>query len=248
MPKKNNKLVADILNLKGKVVSQIDLPSEIFGVKENPKLLAQAVRVYLANQRLGTHSTKTRSEVTGSTRKIYRQKGTGRARHGSIKAPIFIGGGVAHGPRPKDYSMELPQTMRRSALFCALTDKWKEGKIIFANGFENISLKTKNLVETLMNLSLDVNINKRKILIITGTKLPNLLLAGRNIQSVEIIPVSLLNTYSVMSRSHLLFIDNAVNSLKEVFLGEKRKINTMKIKKENKITKTKLEIKSKKNE
>src|SRR6185437_7247197 len=113
----------DVVGIDGKVTGKIALPGEIFGEKLNKALLAQAVRVYLANQRQGNASTKTRGEVDGSTRKIYRQKGTGRARHGSVRAPIFVHGGIAHGPKPRDFSLTMPQKMKQKALFSALSTK-----------------------------------------------------------------------------------------------------------------------------
>src|SRR5581483_3879222 len=123
------KLSASVYDLKGKAIGRVTLPSEVFGVEENPHLLAQAVRVYLANQRQGTVSTKTRGEVQGSTRKIYRQKGTGRARHGGIRAPIFVHGGIVFGPKPREFSLSMPQKMRRLALFTALSGKVKDGEL-----------------------------------------------------------------------------------------------------------------------
>src|SRR3989338_10897476 len=104
-----------IYNIEGKEEKTIELPKDIFSVSANPSLLAQAVRVYLVNQRQGNVKVKTRSEVIGSTRKIYRQKGTGKARHGAIKAPIFVGGGVAHGPKQKDYNLKFNKKMRKKA-------------------------------------------------------------------------------------------------------------------------------------
>src|SRR3972149_7539732 len=124
MPKKNtakkeikNKLETAVYNPDGKVMKKVTLPADVFDVEVKTELLNMAVRIYQANQRLGTHKAKTRGQVTGSTRKIYKQKGTGRARHGDIKAPIFIGGGIAHGPKPRDFSLNLPKRMKRLALF-----------------------------------------------------------------------------------------------------------------------------------
>src|SRR3989344_7875158 len=131
-------LKADVFDLSGKVTTTVTLPEYLFGAKVNRPLMAQAVRVYLANQRAGTQSTKTRGEVDGSTRKIYRQKGTGRARHGGIRAPIFVGGGIAHGPKPHDFSRELPQKMRRAALFSALSGKLKDGEVKIMKNLDKI--------------------------------------------------------------------------------------------------------------
>ena len=119
----------DVFDIKGKNVGSISLPESIFKAKVNPQVVAQAVRVYLANQRQGTSSTKTRGEVQGSTRKIYRQKGTGRARHGSIRAPIFVHGGVAFGPKPRDFSLKIPSKIKQQALFSAFSSKFSADEI-----------------------------------------------------------------------------------------------------------------------
>ncbi|MGH7246030.1 MAG: 50S ribosomal protein L4, partial [Candidatus Levyibacteriota bacterium] len=142
-------LKVDVFDAKGKVVSSMTLPKELFDMPINKTLMAQAVRVFLGNQRQGTVSTKTRGEVAGSTRKIYRQKGTGRARHGGIRAPIFVKGGIAHGPKPKDYTFSLPVKMRRKALFSALSAKVKEGGIRVVSGLSKIEPKTKPVAELL---------------------------------------------------------------------------------------------------
>src|SRR6266404_5428662 len=118
-----------VVGIDGKVSGKVSLPGEMFGEKVNKALLAQAVRVYLANQRQGNASTKTRGEVDGSTAKIYRQKGTGRARHGSKRAPIFVKGGIVFGPKPRDFSLSLPQKMKRKALFSALSAKVKDKEV-----------------------------------------------------------------------------------------------------------------------
>src|SRR3989338_1504391 len=145
-------LKLSVYDLKGKSVGKINLPKEIFGVKVNDKLMAQAVRVYLANQRQGTVSTKTRGEVKGSSRKIYRQKGTGRARHGSIRAPIFVKGGLVFGPKPRDFGLSLPKKMKKAALFAALSAKLRDGEVKVVQGFEKLPAKTKNVAESLSKM------------------------------------------------------------------------------------------------
>ena len=220
----SNNLETDIYNIQGQVISKLSLPSLVFAVKINPTLMAQAVRIYQANQRMGTHSTKTRGEVTGSTRKIYRQKGTGRARHGDIKSPIFIGGGVVHGPRPKDYSLDFPKKMRKLALFSALTSKYQTGAIKIISGLEQIEAKTKQLVATLNNLKL-VDGKKRmnsQILLVTPGKLNNILLAGRNINYLTIRQAELINTYEVLSHHHLLLMKDTIMKLTENFISHKQ--------------------------
>ena len=219
---KKDKLKAPIFDLKGEVVEQISLPEEVFGAKVNSLLLAQAVRVYLANQRTGTHSTKTRSEITGSTRKIYRQKGTGRARHGDIKAPIFRSGGVAHGPKPKDYSLDFPSKMKKAALISALSDKWSQGNIKIIKGLEKLPAKTREIISLLSKLSLNFS-DKEKVLILTSGKMQSILLAARNIRSITTLPVSILNTYEVLSHNNLLITSDALTDLNKRLMPQKIK-------------------------
>ena len=206
-----DKLTTDVYDFKGKIVDQISLPKEIFGAKINNQLMAQAVRVYLANQRRGTVSTKTRGEVKGSTRKIYKQKGTGRARHGSIRAPIFVGGGVVFGPKPRDYSLKLPKKMRRASLFSALSQKLKEEEIKVVKGLEQISPKTKAMVSIIQNLGL--NVKKKKILLVLSQKLDNIKRAAGNIEGMDISIVNQLNTYEVLRNKTILFTRQTIEEM-----------------------------------
>lgn len=213
---RTSKLSASVYDTKGKVVGRVTLPVEIFGAEENPKLIAQAVRVFLANQRLGTASTKTRGEVQGSTRKIYRQKGTGRARHGGIRAPIFVHGGIALGPKPRDYSLSLPQKMKRQALFSALSGKLKDGEIKVVD-LEKITPKTKVMAKVIKNLDLN-----DKILLVTpsGTKeFKNVFLSARNLEGIKILTADTLNTYEVLDNKGILLMKDAVEVLKKHFLS-----------------------------
>lgn len=219
--KKSNKLMADVFDRTGKIVEKISLPEEIFGVKINKALIAQAVRVYRANQRQGTASTKTRGEVQGSTRKIYRQKGTGRARHGSIRAPIFVHGGIVGGPKPRDYSLHLPQKMKKAALFSTLTAKFGKGEIKILQGFEKIEPKTKMFLSAMDKLG--INGKTKKILIITAAEIENLKRAARNVEGVSITAAIRLNTYDILNHRHLLFMKDAIEELKNHFLGKAKK-------------------------
>ena len=149
---KKGDLVLDFFDTKGKVADTVDLSKEIFGAKINNSLMAQAVRVYLANQRMGTASTKTRGEVHGTTKKVWAQKHTGRARHGSRKAPIFVHGGIVFGPSPRDFSLKLSKKMRRQALFSALSSKLKREEIKGITGFEKLPPKTKVMAAALKSL------------------------------------------------------------------------------------------------
>jgi large subunit ribosomal protein L4 len=221
---KIHELEAEVYNLHGEVVGKTELPREIFAAKVNPQLIAQAVRIFLANQRSGTASVKTRSEVTGSTRKIYRQKGTGRARHGDIKAPIFIGGGIAHGPKPRDYSLKIPVKMRQAAFLGAMSDKFDFGAIKIVSGFENIKPKTKEMVAALRNLQLidKKNINKTKILLILPEKTENVYLSGRNIPYLSIKPVYTVNTYDMLVHKNIVFMQDAVKKLSDIYLNTEK--------------------------
>lgn len=221
-------LKTDVYNIQGEVVGKTSLPAEIFAAIVSPQLLSQAVRVYQANERAGTHNTKTRSEVAGSTRKIYKQKGTGRARHGSITAPIFIGGGVAHGPHPIDYSMTLPQNMKKKALFGVLTDKLQSNTIKVVRGMENIELKTKKMNEVLENLKLTPSKGENsKILLVTSQNKENISLAGRNIPYLTIGNAKLLNSYEVMSHGKVLLMEEAVPVLAGHFISKGKTEETL---------------------
>lgn len=220
-PKTNDKkLTLDVYDLEGKVTGSITLPEAIFGGKINQTLLAQAVRVRLANERQGTASTKTRGEVDGSTRKIYRQKGTGRARHGSVRAPIFVHGGIVFGPKPRDYSLKLPKKMKKAALISALTAKLQDNSIKILDGLEKIEPKTKKFVQTIEKLGLKEK--KTKVLLITETDLDNVKRAGQNVQGICITAAQRINAYDVLNNKHLLITKQAIEGIKKHFLkGEK---------------------------
>lgn len=211
---------ASVFDLKGKVVGKISLPREIFACKINEKLIAQAVRVYLANQRRGTASTKTRGDVEGSGRKIWPQKGTGRARHGDRYAPIFVGGGVAHGPKPKDFSLKLAQKMKRKALFSALASKLKEKGVLIVDGLKEIAPKTKEMLKIMKNLKLEIENGKlkAKTLLIIPKHQKNVILAGRNLKNLMFCQADLLSPYEVLSFKKLIFMKETIPLLKKTFL------------------------------
>lgn len=207
-------LKADIFDIKGKMVGSISLPSEVFGVKINNQLLAQAVRVYLANQRKGTASTKTRGEVQGSTRKIYKQKGTGRARHGSIRAPIFVKGGIVFGPKPRDYSLKFSKKMKKAALFSALSSKLKNKEIKVLTGLEDLKPKTKEVAQVLKNLDL----SGKKILVVLPQDFENFKRAARNIKDLTLGYVLGLNTFEVLNNRVLIFTKESIEFIKKNFI------------------------------
>lgn len=211
----------NIFSSKGrKLKKKVSLPEEIFKVKPNKKLVAQAVRVYLANQRQGTASTKSRSEVRGSRRKIWRQKGTGRARHGDRYAPIFVGGGIAQGPKPRDFSLKMPQKMKRKALFGVLSFKLNQGDLLIVKNLKKIKPKSKEMLETMKNLKLKTKNQKLKnrTLLVIPKKIEKIILAGRNLKNLEICLAQLLNPYQVLNCEKLVLMEEAIPVLKETFL------------------------------
>ncbi|MCL5433280.1 MAG: 50S ribosomal protein L4 [Patescibacteria group bacterium] len=205
---KENGLRIEVFDIKGKVVKKISLSKEIFGAKINRQLLSQAVRVYLANQREGSASTKTRGEVRGSTRKIYKQKGTGRARHGSVRAPIFVHGGIVFGPKPKDYSLKLTKKMRKAALFSALSLMYKNNEIKILEGLGGIKPKTKEIAGIIKNLGLNIK-NNNTVLVLPG-KVENVYRAARNIEGLNITYANQLNAYEVLRSKMLLLMDESM--------------------------------------
>jgi large subunit ribosomal protein L4 len=213
-------LTISMFGLTGNKSGTITLSEEIFGAKASPTLVAQAVRVYLANQRQGSAHTKTRGEVAYSTRKVWQQKGTGRARHGSRKGPIFVGGGITFGPRTRDFSLEMPQAMRRKALFSALSSKFAEDKIVVVNLAE-LSGKTKEIAGLFKSLSLiDKKGNAEKILFVTGND-TKAKLAAKNIGGMVMIPANLLHTYTVMKSKKIVFVKDSIELLEKTFLKKK---------------------------
>jgi len=211
-------LKLSVYNMAGKSVETLTLPKEIFGAEINTNLMTQAVRVYLANQRRGTVKTKSRGEVNISTRKIYRQKGTGRARHGAASAPIFVGGGIAFGPRQRDYSLKLSKKMKRLALISSLSEKVKEGQIRLVSGLSKVEPKTKNMAQVLQKL--DLRSKKTSLLLVIPTRskdFVNVVKAARNIEGVKVMPANLLNTYEVLRNKNLLFMKESIDFFKKGF-------------------------------
>jgi len=214
-------LTINVYGLDGKVSGKITLAKEIFGEKVNKKLIAQAVRVYQANKRQGNASTKTRGEVDGSTRKIYRQKGTGNARHGSVRAPIFVKGGVVHGPKPRDFGLELPKKMKRKALFSVLSAKLADGELKVLSGFEKIEPKTKKFASVIESLVLDMK--KKKMLFVSPDNFENARRAAQNLEGVSNTSANRLNALEVLSHKYLLFSKEAIVEMEKHFLKEEKK-------------------------
>lgn len=204
-----------IYSLNGKEKRSIALPKEIFEIEASQKLLAQYMHVYLNNQRQGTATVKTRGQVKGSTRKIYRQKGTGKARHGDIKAPIFVGGGVVGGPSRKDYFLKLNKKQKKQALFLSLSLKYKQGDIIgLENEVLNIEPKTKIILSFLNSLE----INKKSILLVLPKlENDNLVLAARNLPNVALCSFNSINPYLVLKNEKVIFLDVSLANLNKLF-------------------------------
>jgi large subunit ribosomal protein L4 len=207
-----------VYDTKGKVAASLSLSGEIFDAKVNPRLMAQAIRVYLANQRSGTASTKTRGEVRGSTRKIYRQKGTGRARHGGVRAPIFVKGGVAHGPKPKDHNLTLSKKMRKASLFSALTLKLHDNELRVVSGLEKVMPKTKEMAKVLQNVSA-TDKNQKVLMVVSKSDKHDLITRSvRNITGVTYTFPEQLTTYEVLNNKMVLFMKDAIESVEKHFM------------------------------
>jgi len=201
----------DIKNLNNEVVGKLDLADAVFAGPINEGLMHLAVKQYLASLRSGTHNTKTRAEVTGSGRKPWRQKGTGRARVGEIRNPLWRKGGTVFGPRPRNYEAPLPKKMFRAALKSALAKKFKDNQLNVVEAFKLETHKTKTFSQTLANLGFD-----RKILLVDHEENPNLWLAARNLSDVQLLPNLQLTPYHVLNAKHVVFTKAAIQALQEV--------------------------------
>lgn len=226
MTKRSAGLLVPVYSLSGRAAGTLTLPKEVFRQEVNQKLLSQALRVYMTNQKTITSSTKTRGEVQGSTRKIYRQKGTGGARHGARTAPIFVGGGVVFGPTPRAVRLDLPKKMKRSALVSALSYKCREGSVMGVSGLEKSSGKTKEIVKLMSSIvnrqsassakrdeSSEEKQNMVSALIVTVDKQDNVVRAVRNISGVDVLPASQINAYEVLKHQLLVVTKETVDKL-----------------------------------
>lgn len=197
-----------VTTLDNQASGEIELSDAVFAMPVREDILARVVNWQLAKRRAGTAATKTRGEVQGSTRKIYRQKGTGRARHGSIRANIFRGGGVAHGPRPRAHTIDLPKKVRQLGLKTAMSAKAAQGKLIVLDSATADSPKTKELAKRLDGLGL------RSALIVGGEQLDaNFSLAARNIVGIDVLPQIGANVHDILRHDHLVLTKDAVQAL-----------------------------------
>ena len=202
----------DIYNVDGKVVGSMDLNENVFGVEIRPDVMHEVVVNYLANQRQGTQSTKTRTEVRGGGIKPWRQKGTGRARQGSIRAPQWVGGGVALGPKPRDYRYAVNKKTRRLALKSALSSKVQGNEVIVLDALSLEEIKTKQVVSMLKNL----NVNEKALIVLPEND-KNVTLSARNIKGVDTTYVGAINTYEVLNHTKCIILKDAVTKLEEVY-------------------------------
>ncbi len=201
-----------LYDISGKQVGDIDLNENIFGIEVNTHVMYEAVKNYLANQRQGTQSAKTRAEVRGGGRKPWRQKGTGRARQGSIRSPQWKGGGIVFAPKPRDYSYKLPKKIKRLALKSALSSKVNSEEIIVLDQLKMEQPKTKEMVKVLENIKAG-----KKALIVLPEKDDNTVLSARNIPGVKTASVNTLNVYDILNYDSFIITKEAVNKVEEVY-------------------------------
>lgn len=202
----------DVLDRNGKKVDEIELSDAVFGIEVNEHAVYEVIKNYLANQRQGTQSSKTRAEVRGGGRKPWRQKGTGRARQGSIRSPQWKGGGIVFAPKPRDYSYTVPKKVRRLALKSALTSKVESGEIIVINELSMDAPKTKEFKSVL-----DAVGAAKKALVVTAENTPNVVKSGRNIEGVKVSFVNMLNVYDIINSDSLVLTKAAVEKVEEVY-------------------------------
>ena len=200
-----------VYNIEGKEVGSIELNDAVFGVEVNEHLVHMAVVNQLANNRQGTQSAKTRSEVSGGGRKPWRQKGTGHARQGSTRSPQWTGGGVVFAPKPRDYSFKMNKKEKRIALLSALSSKVADNKIVVLDAFNLDEVKTKKFAEVMSNLKVD------KALVVIEGENKNAVLSGRNIPTVKVSATNEINTYDVLKYETLVVTKAAVEKLEEVY-------------------------------
>lgn len=201
----------DVLNQQGQATGrQIDLPEAFFGVEPNDHVIYLAVKQFLANQRQGTHKAKERGEIKGSTKKIKRQKGTGTARAGSLKNPLFRGGGRVFGPKPRDYSFKVNKKTKSVARNSALSIKARDERIIIIEDFDYDTPKTKDFISLLRTLELE----GKKVVLVTGEEKRNLYLSARNVPQSSVVLASGLNTYNILNNHTLILSESVVAGLK----------------------------------
>jgi len=201
----------DLYNMSGSVIGSLELSDDIFSIKPNKHVVHIAVKQYLANQRQGTQSALTRSEVRGGGIKPRPQKGTGRSRQGSIRSPQWTGGGVVFAPKPRDYSFKLNKKVKRLALKSVLSEKVKNGKILVLDELNLDNVKTKEMVKVLDNLKVN------KALVVLSDVNKNVVLSARNISSIKTTPFNTINVYDILKYEYFITTKEAINKITEVF-------------------------------
>ncbi|MEW6666562.1 MAG: 50S ribosomal protein L4 [Thermodesulfobacteriota bacterium] len=205
--------VIDVYNVKREKTSQVELREDIFGVPVNRHVLHQVVVSQLANRRAGTASTKTRSEVSRSGKKLYRQKGTGRARSGPASSPTRRGGGVIFGPSPRLYVKKIPKKLKKMALKMALTDKFRAERLVVLSDFSLPDWKTKEFVRVMDGFEV------RKALIVTEGKNTNLEVSSRNVPWVKVMRYEGINVYDILNHEHLFLVQSAIPKIEEALVS-----------------------------
>jgi large subunit ribosomal protein L4 len=215
----------NVLDLKNQVVGSVELSEEVFGAALNRNLLYEAVRWYRAGLRGGNAKTKTRHEVAGSGKKLWKQKGTGRARMGSIRSPLWRHGGTTHGPQPHSYAYKLPRKMQIGALRTALSAKLRDGELKVVRAFDVPDHKTKNMVSALRSLEID-----RKVLLVdvlapaadgqAADVARNIVLSARNIEGAKLVPTRDVNVYDLLNHKHVILTEAAARKLSEALVAK----------------------------
>jgi len=204
---------AKVLDVKGKATAgKVVLSDSIFGIEPNDHAIYLDVKQYLANKRQGTHKSKERAEISGSTKKIKKQKGTGTARAGSIKSPVFVGGGRAFGPRPRDYSFRLNTKLKRLARKSALSYKAKEDNVLVLDGLKFETPKTKEFLTILNALKLE----NEKVLFVVSNENENTYKAARNLKNTKVVSADSLNTYDVLNARKIVIAKEAVEVIEKI--------------------------------
>ena len=207
----------DVYGMNGASSAKAKLPAEIFAIEPNVPVMHQDVNAQLAAARAGTHSTKSRAEVSGGGAKPWRQKGTGRARAGSTRSPIWVGGGIAHGPKPRDYSQRTPKKMVQLALRSALSDRASENRVFVIDGFGTTDPSTKKAAELLGSIGAE-----GLVLLVVGENDDNTLLAFRNLQNVKVIAAEELNTFDVLKSDSVVFTQGTIPGVEDETPATKR--------------------------
>jgi len=201
-----------VYSLNGEVVDQIDLSQAIFAVPFNEAVVHQAMARQLASRRQGTASTKMRGEVSGSTRKLYPQKHTGRARRGNVRSPLLRGGGVVFGPKPRTYHQAMPKKMRQLALKCLLSAKVREGNVKLVQELDFAGPKTKDMISVLSSLGIDSS-----ALVLTAQSTPNVVKSAANLTKVKVLPSDLINVLDLLSYKMLIATVPAIHNIEQIW-------------------------------